>query len=354
MLQTKLLKPFPFWIHLLICSTYIVVIAVINVVRYGWQHLGLVIYLIPVMVGITYLNRYLFKVTLTRGIHRRRLLSWLACFVLLMVPAYIHLYVFPNSLTRILVKDPSAHRFYEYLIDFFAFYFNFAIKGVLLVLAELIINLVSSGVRRMRKKRLKRKKEKFQKGLREWLNHLVGNIAQNVVCNSAACPNPTEVSVSYTKLSARVAQWSLADDLSVCPLEEEIDHLRLMSKIYWKCTIGIELPESIPQIDIFPFVLVSLYKNMCKHGDFAGDCTGARFVLRPEGDCLKIHTENLIADASVWTFGEGKTGLRSLKRLLKEKYRDTYTLRYFEQEDRFVLELIIPINLKNKLIAYDL
>src|SRR5690606_41457129 len=123
LLSDCLLLPFPFFIHIarwLLCFSWVVFVTVYT---FGWSHIPVVIGLIPIMIGIVYMNRFVIRQLFLNRKVWGMVSLWGTCFLILLFGGYQLFYGTPNSFSQqILDLDHrSVNGLPSYLIDFLGF-----------------------------------------------------------------------------------------------------------------------------------------------------------------------------------------------------------------------------------------
>lgn len=299
---------------------------------------------IPLMLGIAYVNRYWLRKFIRLEKLSRSAVRWMVAVVLtICVVLYLTLYVWPSSLTWIILPEPSANSIWLYVLDFIAFYWSFAWKGIGLGLAEVAVNLLRWRRLTMEQRNFQTVIHRRQAELKKWLAHFQGNIAQRTLPAISSDTKSRKKGEAYLALSSRCVRLMARKDMTVS-LAEELDGLRELATLFADYPIVLTLPAQTYGHQVVPMLLLGLFKNMCKHGKFEGDALPAVFTVSATTDKLVVHTENQIAAHSAWLYQEGGTGLEQLESLLDLYYGAEASLQYGQDGDLFRTRLTISFS----------
>ena len=353
MTRTELLKPFQLKTHVLLWLAYFAWVIPVNIKRFGAEHLPVVSIGIVVMLVITYLNRYLFRRLLFRPFASRQMLVIIGYFVLSMTAVYLWIYHFPGAVTRLLLAEPSQHDFVDFVIDFTTFYWSFGWKGVVIGGAEVLSNALRGWFvllfiqRRLVQVNAQlegwRHNNDRQFEMRRWIGHFLGNLAQGA---KYAATNGVS---SFKVLLATNSLWSYGmrimgrAEISLVPLETELAELRKLMEVYPDRQIAVRWPQQDSGYAIVPLMILTLYKNMVKHGDFSPERQDrpASLAIDADKNSLIIRTDNAIAGHSLWMYEQGGTGLEQLEILLKQYFGESCAIAYHIHDGRFAVFLHI-------------
>lgn len=328
-----LLRPFPKVVHIAIWIVYFGWIVWGNISLHGLGHLKVMLLAIPLMLGIIYLNRYgLRKVIVLQRVNPRTF-GWMvvAIFIICSV-LYLALYVWPTDLTALILPEPQTHGIWMFILDVVAFYCTFAEKGIGLGLAEATLSLLLWRKSTVDQQRAQTVKFHRQAELKKWLHHFMGNMAQHMLHVITAGGKSRKVIAAYVALSSRCIRLMARRNMTVS-LEDELHDLRRLADLFADKPIVLRLPQETYAYQILPMLLLGLFKNMCKHGEYGEHALTGVFTVTAMADKLLVQTENQIAAHSAWLYEEGGTGLEQLERLLDLHYGKEATL-YYEKEGR--------------------
>lgn len=341
MIKVNLLKPFPRSVHIGIWALYFSWVIPVNVYRYGGGHLAVFVAVAPVMLAIVYLHRRMARRIFFRKGSVRHFVPLLAYFSILAVAAYLVLYVYPNNLSRRVLKDPVSAGGADYLIDVFTFFLRFASKGAALAGAEIGYNMLR--YTRDQVKAVRRAQQTRQKGhrLRRWVAHFLGNLSQS------ALPLLYQPADRQRRLEAFATIFSYGiramarGGTGLVALTDEVYHLRLLALLYADTPVQLHLDTADNAGPVIPMLLLSLYKNMRKHGDFKADAPAAAFHVTTGGQHLRVRCRNKVAQRSAWIFEAGGTGLQQLDALLRDAYGHHFSMQRTMKKGMFELQLDI-------------
>lgn len=336
-----LLRPFPKAVHIAIWIVYFGWISWGNINLHGINHVKVLLLVIPLMLGIIYLNRYGLRKLIVLQRISRKTIGWMLVTVLALgMVLYLALYVWPTGLTELILPETPIHGIWLYILDFVAFYGSFAGKGIGLGLAEATVSLLQWRRSTVEQQRAQTIKLQRQAELKKWLNHFMGNIAQHMPQIIIAGGTSRKVIEAYVALTSRCIRLMARKNMKVS-LENEIHDLRRLADLFADNPIVLRLPHETYGYQILPMLLLGLFKNMCKHGEFGGDALPGVFTVTATADKLVVHTENQIAAHSAWLYHEGGTGLEQLERILYLHYGEDATLHYKKEDGLFRVSMTI-------------
>lgn len=120
----------------------------------------------------------------------------------------------------------------------------------------------------------------------------------------------------------------------------EINKLRFNNKFYFNITdIGEEQNKQIP-----PFVLLTLFENALKHGDFQDPNTPISFYIEQLYNKIIIHTNNTKKKNVVNEMESFNIGLKYIESVLENFYRKNCTLQIKNLQESYTLKLTIITN----------
>lgn len=346
MKENILLRPFSVSAHLAVWAIYFVGIGYINVRIFGPDHLWAVILLMPLMLAIVYLNRYgLRQLIRKRGAARR---LWLpAVGMLLLFPlGYILLHKNENALSyRILSGiETIPNGWTAYLIDSATFYCSFAFKGLVLAGTEMLYGLL-----RERAKATWLRQREHQ--ISRWIVHFMGNFGHSSLHTLQAQGHSALLQEAHTAIWARGIRIMSRPGHLTEPLSDEIAHLKYLMEICPIQGLQFQVSGDTGHTRILPMLLLTLYKNMYKHGAFGGGEKAVFHIERTDAR-LRIYTCNEIARQSAWMYGAGGTGLEQLEDILAGEYGGWAQVDYKGEDNIFYLRIEIPLT--DEPIKHDL
>lgn len=348
MKRRHLLKPFPVYVHVILLSIYFICITSINIFKFGWGHLLVASVMIPVMVSVMMRNRKLLRDVL-RGKPAKHWWWYGAFCVGLYSLGYVVLYGFNNMFAEEIIDSSNASQkgLIPYTMDFLGFYLSFASKGAGLACAEM---LVSVGKHQFNLRRLDHTKGMARRRdlrVREWISHFMGNLTQSLLYALRTAKNPFMIFEAYAVILAHGTRLMSVQGRLLVTLKQETYYLGYLQKIYRKNSIKLDVPDDLGDVQIIPLLLLSLYKNMYKHGDFEGRREALLRVKRLD-NYIHISTTNRIANSALWIYGNGGSGLGQLEHLLSDLFDNQARISYDMQNDVFNLNIEIPITYERK------
>ncbi|RZF58860.1 LytS family sensor histidine kinase [Sphingobacterium corticibacterium] len=346
MRNVYLLRPFPKAVHIVIWLFYFGWISYGNVSLHGPGHWKVLLLAVPLMLGIIYLNRYWLRKLVGRGKINKKTIIWMMVAILTVgIVLYLALYVWPTALIRLVLPEGAVKGVWLYFLDFTAFYWTFAWYGIGLGLLELAVNILKWESCTAAHRRLQISAYQRQAELKRWLSHFMGNIAQHMLQIISIRGKSIE---AYLALSGRCVRLMSRTNMMV-PLVEELQDLTRLAGLFEDKPILLDLSIETEDYQIVPMMLLGLFKNMCKHGEFGEGALPAVFTVVATVDKLWIYTRNQVAEHSAWLYKEGGTGLDQLERLLHLYYGEKATLHHETEGDLFKSTLSIEYSNEHKI-----
>lgn len=345
MTKAILFKPFPIYIHVIGWVVYLLWIGGVNVFKYGWSHLWVVLALTPVMLAIFYFNwnglRKLFK----NGWNWKGIGLSPLYLLLLLYLGYQVLYGFPNEFSERILRSPENPVFdvTMFVIEVAGFYWAFAYKGLGLAAAEVLYNLLKVRYVYLTGKRQILEEERQRICMQRWISHFLGNLNQSLIFAIKKGSASFRVLESYGIIWAFGMRIIAREKSFFIPLDLELYHLKRLRGMYPLETLQVEVSGETSDVQVLPMALLALYKNMYKHGDVQSE-SDAVFKVDCATDRLVVRTENRLAPRSAWVYQEGGAGLQQLKDILGMQYGDRARLAYRTENDTFFLEIEIAVN----------
>jgi len=133
----------------------------------------------------------------------------------------------------------------------------------------------------------------------------------------------------------------LVADRSTAPLKDEISAVHDLLSMEEGHGIHLQVKGDTDSFTIPPMVLLSIAKNMIKHGGARSEKGEAILDIRVEGSSMHVIGTNGLLASPQWTSPNGGQGLQQMRRLLKEVYGNRATLYTTIFEDCFYLYLRI-------------
>ncbi|TYR36922.1 hypothetical protein FXV77_07010 [Sphingobacterium phlebotomi] len=348
MRRRHLLKPFPVYVHVILLSIYFICITSINIFKFGLGHLLVASVMIPVMVSVIMRSRKLLRDVLS-GKSAKHWWWYGAFCVGLYSLGYVVLYGFNNMFAEEIIDSSNASQkgLIPYTVDFLGFYLSFASKGAGLACVEM---LVSVGKHQFNLRRLDRTQGMARRRdlrMREWISHFMGNLTQSLLYALRKAKNPFMIFEAYAVILAHGTRLMSAQGRLLVSLKQETYYLGYLQKIYKEGKIKLDVPADLGDVQIIPLLLLSLYKNMYKHGNFE-DGRLALLRVRRVGNYIHISTTNSITDSAMWLYGDGGSGLGQLEHILRDQFANLVRISYGVQNEVFNLNIEIPITYESK------
>lgn len=227
MTKAVLFKPFPIYIHLIGWVVYLLWIGGVNVFKYGWSHLGVILVLTPVMLAIFYFNWYGLRRLFKKGWDWRGIGLSLLYLLLLLYLGYQVLYGFPNEFSGRILRSPENPMFdvAMYVIEVAGFYWTFAYKGLGLAAVEILYNLLKVRYVYLTGKRQILAEERKRIRMQRWISHFLGNLNQSVVFAIKKGRASYRILESYSIIWAFGMRIMVREKSFFIPLELELYHL---------------------------------------------------------------------------------------------------------------------------------
>ena len=345
MAKTNLLKPFPLIVHVIFWIAYFLWIGVVNVIRHGSGHIWIMLAIIPVMLGISYLNWYGLRRFFLRG-GRWKDVAFSALYLLaLLFVGYQILYGFPNQFAQRILKDQDMLTFHftMYFIEVISFYWTFAYKGLGMAAIEILFNLARSRIAYLRSRRKDIAEQRKKVRMRRWISHFLGNMATSLVSAVKKGNATARMLESFAIIWAFGVRMMVRETKFSIPLDTELYHLKCLAVIYPISALEMKIEGDTQQVNVIPMILLDIYKNMYKHGDFE-DGSEAVLNVSCHSDRLIITNKNKVAARSRWIYERGGTGLVQLRDILQEHYDVGAKMVHQQRGDIFYLQIEILLN----------
>lgn len=342
MVKAHLFKPFPIFIHIIGWVVYFLWIGSVNVMRYGAGHVWVMLGVMPVMLGIFYLNWFLLRQFFLKGIKWKGLVISILYLLLLLLIGYQVLYGPPNQFAGRLLKsmDDPTFGFAVFFIEMAGFYWTFTYKGLGVAAAEILFNLTRARFAYVTERHNDPSEQRKRVLIRRWISHFLGNMTQSLVYMIKRGQRSVNRFESFAIIWASAARIMARENNFLIPLDDELRHLRRLEMIYPIRLLQMKISGHTQEIKIVPMILLALYKNMYKHGDFSGGAA-AVFDIDCGPDRLVITTKNKIAVRSAWVYEKEGTGLDQLENILEEQYEGAANVVYKVENDIFFLQIEI-------------
>lgn len=345
MAKTNLLKPFPVITHVIFWVLYLLWVGSVNVMRYGISHIWVMLGLLPIMLGIFYLNWYGLRRLFLKGAGWRDVAFSVLYLLALLFAGYQILYGYPNEFARKILKDPETLTvsFTMYVIEVVSFYWTFAYKGLGMAALEILFNLARSRIAYLRGRRKDIAEQRKKVRMRRWISHFLGNMATSLVSVVKKGNATARMLESFAIVWAFGVRMMVRETKLSIPLDTELYHLRCLAVIYPISALEMKIEGDTQRVNVLPMILLDIYKNMYKHGDF-GEGSEAIFHVSHRAERLTIFTRNRIASGSMWLYEHGGTGLVQLRGILQEYYHAGAKMVHTQRGDIFYLQIEILLN----------
>lgn len=347
MIKQSLLKPLSGSVHFAFWAIYFFWILAVNIYKYGWEHTYVILFLCPIMLIISYLNRRWLRQLLFRKVQISQVIVLIGYFLATVFFVYLILYEFPTELSKRVLKNPQIFKIADFAIDIVTFYLTFALKGGVLLIIEILYNITVGIFIFLGLVRSNNREATKVKVFRNWITHFMGNLTQSFA--RAVRKNPSNFTHVDSLLKIEgyaLRQLNFRNDI-LGNLQDEIKYLRLLMVLYDEKNIKLQLDIENINRRIIPMMLMSLYKNMVKHGDFSHSNILAIISVSTFDDKLEIKCKNKISEKSAWIYGKGGTGLKQLQTLLRLEYDEAFTFLEKINDGMYYLNIEIDFNYEN-------
>jgi len=345
MIKDNILKPLAYRIHITFWAIYFAWITTVNVYKYGWGHLPVMLVVAPMMLAISYANRAWLRRMLFRKFSGRHLFTLLAYFMVTALVVFLVLYQFPTGLSSKVLKNPKLFKFVDFGIDVLTFYLSFALRGVMILATEVIYNLTVGLFQHLGLLREQSMESLKAQLFRNWTVHFMGNLAQSFTRLAGKRPFALTRIDLFVGLQAYAMRKLNFGESMLGKLDEELFYLQQLMRLYDEKQIKLETDISDWSKPVIPIMLLSLYKNMVKHGDFTDISSQGIINIVVDTHSILIKCRNKVAASSQWIFEAGGTGLENLTRLLHMEYGEAFSLIRETVDGIFYLSL--EINFKH-------
>jgi two-component sensor histidine kinase len=175
--------------------------------------------------------------------------------------------------------------------------------------------------------------------------HFLMNTLNNI--HSLIDINSGEAKEGIIKLSKMMRYLLYETETEKTTLKREVEFLEsyislMKLRFNERVLITLNLPASIPDKTIPPFIFTSLIENAFKHGISYKDESFITIDLLTSEECLMLIVKNSKADQNQIKEYSG-IGIENTKKRLELLYGDNYHLDIIENEDLFTVNLSIPL-----------
>lgn len=341
MIKDRILKPLSTRFHLIFWGCYFGWISLVNIYKYGWWHVFVIMVMAPLMLGISYTNWAWLRRVLFRRFTIQRMGIVIGYFLLTALAAFLLLYEFPTELSRKVLKNPKLFKAADFGIDVFTFYMTFVLKGILILAIEIIYNLSAGLFRHLGWKRIHSLESLKARLFRNWAVHFMGNLTQGFTRLARKRPAfLTRIELFFGLEAYAMRTMNFRQSISG-KLEDELFYLKQLMRLYGEHQIHLQSDIQEWNHPIIPMMLLSLYKNMVKHGDYSDTSFESIIYVFSDTGKISISCKNRVSSQSAWIFEEGGTGLEQLTKLLRLEYGEAFSLIKQMADGIFYLNLDI-------------
>jgi len=176
--------------------------------------------------------------------------------------------------------------------------------------------------------------------------HFLMNTLNNI--HALVDIDPERAKASIVELSKLMRYVLYEGNNRLTPLSREVqflnNYVRLMSMRYSdNVSIGLDVPEVLPDSMLPPLLLVIFVENAFKHGISYRTKSFVEISLQPHGDRLLFSCRNSRQQKPQDENMKGGVGLSNVRRRLDLLFPGNYTLDIKEQEDTYTVYLDIPL-----------
>lgn len=347
-LLTVLLERRRALVHIFFCFLYFSIFFALNWREGGIDRMhALSLFLIGgTGIGIAYQTYYL----LVFGHRRKKPLLAIACFVmaggLIGAVGYILFIGNQSRMSAEIVDHSAAHTAWNYFLFFGPWYVHLAKYGVIFYYAEkMLFEKLDVWLSRYWPEYIV--PVAAFAGFNQLVPHFFNNLMHRVYgwLGSAKPLQP----IQLAHLSNLVKYGTVnhfAPVRKLAPLEEEIAAVRNMLAMEDSYCVRLQVSGCVSGLQVPPMLLLSIAKNMIKHGEVLPGGDQALLEVRVEGMSLHVIGTNGLRQAPGWTRQGGGQGVQYLRELLKAVYGNGATLHTCTTGGCFYLYLHVE-NLKN-------
>ncbi|KKO89700.1 hypothetical protein AAW12_19050 [Sphingobacterium sp. Ag1] len=341
MIKERIFKPLPRRFHVVFWTGYFTWIMAVNTYKFGWWHIFIVLAVTPLMLGISYVNRAWLRRILFRRFAPLRLTIVLGYFLLTAVAVFLVLYKFPTELSRRVLRNPRMFKAIDFVIDVFTFYITFALKGILILATEIFYNLSTGIFRHLGWIRYQSQESIKAQLFRNWAVHFMGNLTQSFIHLAKKNPAILTRMDLFFALEVYAMRKLNFEKNSLGKLDDELFYLQQLLQLYRQQQIKLQLEIQDRSKTIIPLVLLSICKNMVKHGDFSDYSFESMIYVFSDTEKVSISCRNKVSARSGWIFEAGGTGLEQMTKLLHLQYGEAFSLIKKVDDGIFYLNLEI-------------
>lgn len=343
-------------LHILLCFLYLVILLMLNrqIDSLSWFGAAVVLATGMAGLGVAYTVRYTLMLAFREGRAIFALLLLSISFFTIGVLGYLIFHGFDNRVSSAFV-DPAAGQVLKgYVLFFIGWYLNFAKYGVIFYLFEkYLFNRLDKLLSRYWPGYIMPVADFSVRGQYEGQalkrNPLVDHFSNNL--SSRVYSFLSDTGIGARRLNHLINLWDYGKENTfgpsrhLVPLEEEIAAVHHFLSMESEHNIDVRVSGDIQGVQIPPALLLSIAKNMVKHGAFLPRKMKAVLDIRVEDLSICIYSENGVANAPRWKRKDSGRGLQHIRQLLRDLYGNAAALRSGKDGDCFWLHVQID-NLK--------
>jgi uncharacterized protein (DUF2164 family) len=201
---------------------------------------------------------------------------------------------------------------------------------------------------KLEKERTELEKENIENQLAFLKNQVSPHFFMNTLNNIHALidVNTEEAKEAIIKLSKLMRHLLYESEAEKIPIKKELEfiesYINLMKlRFSEKVSIELQIPQRVPDKNIAPLLFTSFVENAFKHGISYQNPSFIKIEFHFEEDRLSFKLENTIADQKIAE--RGGIGIENSRKRLDILYGDQYTLDIEEVDQKYYLNLNIPI-----------
>lgn len=328
-------------VHCSFCILYFSVFFVLNWREGGINRMhALSLFLIGgAGIGIAYQTYCL----LVFGFRRKKPLLAIAYFLiaggLIGTLGYLLFIGSENKLSKEIVDHAAAHTAWNYFLFFGPWYVHLAKYGVIFYYAEkLLFEKLDVWLSRYWPEHIVPVAAfaGFNQLVPHFFNNLMHRVFDKLIVSKTLKP------IQLAHLSNLVKYGTVnhfAPLRKLAPLEEEIAAVRNMLAMEEGHRVRLQVSGCVSGLQVPPMLLLSIAKNMIKHGEDLPGGDEALLEVRVEGMSLHVIGTNGLRQTPGWTRHGGGKGLQHLQELLQTVYGKGATLHTYTTGGCFYLYL---------------
>ena len=331
------------FVHIFFCFVYFSIFFMLNWRSGGinLMHALTLILIGGVGIGIAYLTYYLMRLGHGR---RKPLLAILYFLIAGGVIGTIGYHIFigsANSLSVQIVDHSATHTTRDYVLFFGPWYVHLAKYGVIFYFAE---KLIFESLDLLFSRYWPRYviPAPAVSGPNQLVPHFFHNLMHRVFDKLTASEALKPVQLAHLSNLVKYGttkHFTARDKLAT--LEAEIAAVRNMLAMEEGHPVRLQINGSVSGIKVPPMLLLSIAKNMVKHGEVQPGGDPGLLEVRVEGGRLHIIGTNGIRQSPRWSRQDGGNGLQHMRQLLKSVYGNRAALYTHATDGYFYLYLHI-------------